>query len=578
MLEQRGVSQIIDDALQSNVFGPDFKFRDGQREVVEAICNHYLEDPKGTIILDAPTGSGKSLIAMWSSHVLKELGKKGYLVTSDLMLQDQYEEDFKRFKLGWPSVRGVDNYECIVNSLPFSLGDCKMKGMGYEQAEQLKCWSQCGYLQSRKRAKELPVALFNYSYYLIQRNYVEDKMMEQDREIPFPIRDFVFFDEAHKVDSIVQSHFSPRIDVGTPKIFREVNKFVQKHAIDAAWVSENRIADIVDRLMREDDHQELMRHISEFRGIAVVYRRVRSAALARSKRQYKNGDVPKEWQTFFGRMDRLKDIWCKFDDYHDIIKELGTDAIVINRKENEVQFLCLEEAMMIDKFLQKKSGFKVFMSATLGDIRAFAKHTKMGNAKVIRMSNNFDYKKSPIVFVNRDKLSFREREQNLPKVVKTLDKILEKHKGQSGIIHAGSYEFMDYINAKSKHRFSFITYDSAKERSGAIDLFNKVDGKVLLGPSLLEGLDLKDEKSRFQIFFKVPYPSLGDPLVKAKMQAFPGWYDWKTGISIQQGAGRSIRSKDDWAVTYILDACFRSLINKEGFFPPSFEERIKTIY
>ena len=577
MLE-RGVTQIIDDALEKNVFGESFLFREGQREVVEAICNHYLQDPEGTIILDAPTGSGKSLIAMWSAHVLKELGKQGYLVTSDLMLQDQYEEDFKRLNLNWPSIRGVDNYECNVNGLTFSLADCKMKGIGYEQAEKLPCWNTCGYLQARRRAKELPVALFNYSYYLIQRNYVEDKMMEQDREIPFPKRDFVFFDEAHKVDNIVQSHFSPRIDTSTPKIFREVNKFVQKHGLDAAWVSENRIADIVDRLMREDDHQELMRHISEFRGIAVVYRKVRSAALIRSKRQYKNGDVPKEWQTFFGRMDRLKDIWCKFDDYHDIIKELGTDAIVINRKENETQFLCLEEAMMIDKFLQKKSGFKVFMSATLGDIRSYAKHTSMGNAKVIRMSNNFDYKKSPIVFVNRNKLSFREREQNLPKVVKTLDKILEKHKGQSGIIHAGSYDFMDYINAKSKHRFSFITYDSAKERGGAIDLFNKTDGKVLLGPSLLEGLDLKDEKSRFQIFFKVPYPSLGDPLVKAKMQAFPGWYDWKTGISIQQGAGRSIRSKDDWAVTYILDACFRSLINKEGFFPPSFEERIKTIY
>ena len=577
MLE-RGVTQIIDDALEQNVFGDSFLFREGQREVVEAICNHYLQDPEGTIILDAPTGSGKSLIAMWSAHVLKELGKRGYLVTSDLMLQDQYEEDFKRLNLDWPSIRGVDNYECNVNGLTFSLADCKMKGIGYEQAEKLPCWNTCGYLQARRRAKELPVALFNYSYYLIQRNYVEDKMMEQDREIPFPKRDFVFFDEAHKVDNIVQSHFSPRIDTSTPKIFREVNKFVQKHGLDAAWVSENRIADIVDRLMREDDHQELMRHISEFRGIAVVYRKVRSAALIRSKRQYKNGDVPKEWQTFFGRMDRLKDIWCKFDDYHDIIKELGTDAIVINRKENEVQFLCLEEAMMIDKFLQKKSGFKVFMSATLGDIRSYAKHTSMGNAKVIRMNNNFDYKKSPIVFVNRNKLSFREREQNLPKVVKTLDKILEKHKGQSGIIHAGSYDFMNYINSNSKHKFSFITYDVAKERGGAIDLFNKSDGKILIGPSLLEGLDLKDEKSRFQIFFKVPYPSLGDPLVKAKMQAFPGWYDWKTGISIQQGAGRSIRSKDDWAVTYILDACFRSLINKEGFFPPSFEERIKTIY
>ena len=577
MLERGTVKELIDQSLSKGIFGEGFEFRAGQREVIEAICNHYIEDPQGTIILDAPTGSGKSLIAMWSSHILKEMGNRGYLVTSDLMLQDQYEEDFKRLKLNWPSIRGVDNYTCDVNDLPFSLGDCKMKGMGYEQAEKLKCWGTCGYLQGRRRAKELPVALFNYSYYLIQRNYVEDKMQEQDREVPFPIRDFVFFDEAHKVDSIVQGHFSPRIDIGTPKLFKEVNRFIQKHGLEAAWVSDNRIEDIVDRLMREDDHQELMRHISEFRGIAKVYRKARSAALKVSKLQYRTGDVPKEWQSFFGRMDRLKDIWCKFDDYHDIIKELGNDAIVIDRKETEVRFLCLEEAMMIDKFLQKKSGFKVFMSATLGDIRSFAKHTSMGAAKVIRMNNNFDYKKSPIIFVNRHKLSFREREINLPHVVKTLDKILDKHKGQSGIIHCGSYQFMKEINARSKHSFNLITYDMAKERGGAIDHFNRTEGKVLVGPSLLEGLDLKDDKSRFQIFFKVPYPSLGDPLVKAKMQTFPGWYDWKTGIAIQQGTGRSIRSKDDWAVTYILDGCFRSLINKKGFFPPSFEERLKTI-
>ena len=480
--------------------------------------------------------------------------------------------------MNWPSVRGVDNYECDVNGLTFSLADCKMKGIGYEQAENLSCWNTCGYLQARRRAKELPVALFNYSYYLIQRNYVEDKMIDQGKEIPFPKRDFVFFDEAHKVDSIVQGHFSPRIDRGTTKIFKEVNRFVQKHGINAAWVTENRIASIVDRLMREDDHQELMRLIGEFRGIAVVYRKVKNAALKQSMTRFKQTDVPKEWQTFFGRMDRLKDIWCKFDDYHDIIKELGNDAIVINRKETETQFLCLEEALMIEKFLQNKSGFKVFMSATLGDIRSFAKHTKMGNAKVIRMDNKFSYKKSPVVFINRHKLSFREREQNLPKVIKVLDKILDKHKGQSGIIHAGSYQFMNEINAQSKHSFNFITYDVAKERSSAIRNFNENDGKILVGPSLLEGLDLKDDKSRFQIFFKVPYPSLNDPLVKAKMSAFADWYDWKTGISIQQGAGRSIRSKDDWAITYILDACFRSLINKQDFFPPSFKERIKTIY
>ena len=100
---------------------------------------------------------------------------------------------------------------------------------------------------------------------------------------------------------------------------------------------------------------------------------------------------------------------------------------------------------------------------------------------------------------------------------------------------------------------------------------------VIMGPSILEGLDFKDDICRFQIFFKVPYPSLGDPLTSAKIKHSPGWYDWKTGITIQQGAGRSIRNKEDWAVTYILDACFGNLINKLESFPDNFKNRIKKI-
>ena len=110
-----------------------------------------------------------------------------------------------------------------------------------------------------------------------------------------------------------------------------------------------------------------------------------------------------------------------------------------------------------------------------------------------------------------------------------------------------------------------------------IELFKKKKDAVLMGPSLLEGLDLKDDISRFQIFFKVPYPNLNEPLIKAKLNTSNEWYDWKTGISIMQGVGRSVRSESDWAITYILDASFKNLINKKGFFPPSFLERIKTI-
>jgi ATP-dependent DNA helicase DinG len=574
------ISEIINQALDKNAFGSNFKFRSNQRETIEAICQAYIDDPNSTVILDAPTGTGKSIIAMWCSYILKEMGNRGYLITSDLMLQEQYEKDIKGFKLDWASIKGVDNYECVVNELPFSLGECKFKGMSYEQAEKLSCFNSCGYLQNRRRAIDLPVSLLNYSYWLIQRNYVEDKMIGEERPVPFEQRDFTFFDEAHKIDDIIQGHFSPRIQEDIVDRIMEVNRFASRQGIAENVFTKNKIRTLVMDMLN-GDREVAFQALKDFERVLFLFGKMRQAGNKTVKRRYGNESVPKDWQKAFGTFDHLKDVHCKTEDYIDLIEEVGIDKIVLDQKDSEVTFKCVEEALMIEKFLQKKAGFKVFMSATIGDVRSFAKHMKIDGAKVIRLDNQFNFEKSPIVFINRHKLSFKEREDNLPKVIELVDKILDKHKDQSGIIHTGSYQFADYIASKSKHRFGrFITYDYAKERNGAIELFKGVmadKNKVLIGPSLLEGLDFKDDVSRFQIFFKVPYPSLTDPLVKAKINQFPDWYDWKTGISIQQGSGRSIRSNEDWAVTYVVDACFRSLINKPDLFPPSFKQRIKTI-
>jgi ATP-dependent DNA helicase DinG len=575
MLERR-IDQIIDKALELNTFGKDFEFRKGQREIITKICETYLEDPESTLVIDAPTGAGKSLIAMWSAHILKELGNRGYMVTSDLSLQDQYESDFYNYGLRWPSIKGVDNYECSVNGLPFSLGDCKLKGMGYEQAERLPCYSSCEYLQNRRRAIDQPIALLNYSFWLIQRNYVEAKMLMEERTIPFEKRDFVFFDEAHRIDDIVQSHFSPRIEPGLVDRMMTLNRFASKQGFQEASYTKNKIQSLVNHMM-VGGKNDVFTAMSEFERILHGFGKVRQVANKMAKKRYGTAGVPKDWQTAFGHFDRLKDVHCKVEDYLSLIKEVGIDKMVLDQNEHGAKFMCVEESLMINKYLHEKANFKVFMSATIGDPRAFVKIMGIKNAKFIRMDNAFNYDKSPVVFVNRHKLSFRERETSLPKVVEIMDQIISKHKGQRGIIHCGSYEFMNYIQSKSKHTFRLMNYENSKQKADVLELFKKKEDAVLMGPSLLEGLDLKDDTSRFQIFFKVPYPSLGDPLIKAKMQTSNEWYDWKTGISIMQGVGRSVRSKDDWAVTYVLDACFRSLINKPGFFPPSFMERIKTI-
>jgi ATP-dependent DNA helicase DinG len=580
MLE-RPIKEIIDEALEVGVFGADFTFRKGQRETIETIIQTYQEDPESTVVIDAPTGTGKSIIAMWCAWIFKEMGKKGYLVTSDLSLQDQYESDLKKLRLRWPSIKGIDNYDCHVNGLKFSLGECRMRNMGYEQAlAKMKCAQTCEYIQLRKRAIDSPVSVLNYAFWLLQRNYVAPKMESDEREVPFKKRDYVFFDEAHKIDEIVQNHFSPRVDNFLPELLNNQAKFLVKSGLASPNISSAYLNDLIGDLLHSQDREVLYAKLIELKKVLTGFNASKSAA-EKSARQIFGTSVDRQlsptWKTAFNRFDRIKDIHCKIEDYIDLINITGIDTMVFDQRDDEAKFMCTEEATMIQKYLHKQSGFKIFMSATIGGPREFARIMGITSAKFVRLDNAFNYDKSPVVFINKHKLSYREKETSLPKVIKLLDKIIEKHKGQRGIIHTGSYEFTKYIKQHSKHTFRLMDYDNSKEKNDLLELFKQKEEAVFMGPSLLEGLDLKDDVSRFQIFFKVPYPNLGDPLIKAKMNTMPNWYDWKTGITIMQGVGRSVRNEDDWAVTYILDACFLSLINKPELFPPSFVERVKTI-
>ena len=105
--------------------------------------------------------------------------------------------------------------------------------------------------------------------------------------------------------------------------------------------------------------------------------------------------------------------------------------------------------------------------------------------------------------------------------------------------------------------------DPETQREDVIDEHIKsTKPTVLISPSLYLGLDLKDDLSRFQIITKVPYPDMHDKWTRAKMQVSEEWYLWQTALRLVQAYGRSIRSKDDCAKTYVLDSMFKTFVNK----------------
>ena len=79
---------------------------------------------------------------------------------------------------------------------------------------------------------------------------------------------------------------------------------------------------------------------------------------------------------------------------------------------------------------------------------------------------------------------------------------------------------------------------------------------VLLSPSMTEGLDLRGDLSRFQVVAKMPYASLADPYVKTRMELDSDWYRLQTALTLVQALGRSVRSMDDYATSYIIDGDF----------------------
>jgi Rad3-related DNA helicase len=559
-------------------YGENFKFRPQQKEVIIDIINSFYDAECDLYLLDAPTGSGKSIIAMIVAGFLSHQKMEGYILASDLALQQQYEKDFSRYKLDWGSIKGVDNYWCVANSERFSLGECRLKNVSYEKAEDLVCFHDCGYLQNRRKAIRSSVSLLNYSFWLIQRNYLEPKMIESGKAIPFQKRDFTICDEAHKVVDIVQNHFSPRVDGKALDKLDNLRKCIKRCGIKTPTSSSVRVRTVINNLFKEDDQERLYALLKEFEIQLLEFVSCTKAIKEYVSKEFPGSiPVPGDWRYALGLSDWVKDMHCKFEDYNHIISQTSTEYIIKNPNQDQVIFNCLDESYMMNRHFHEQSGFKLLMTATMGDAKTFLDTIAAKNAKYFRMDNTFDFSNSPIYYYPKKRMSASEKENTLPWAIKEIQAILEDNRDVSGIIHSGSYEITQRIhNALSnENKKRVLIYKGSDEKKETLQTFASSSNNIIMGPSLLEGLDLAQDKSRFQIFVKIPFPSLGDNFVSAKMNSNPVWYDWKTISLILQGVGRSVRSSDDWALTYILDGCLSDLFKRSrSNFPPDFQKRI----
>lgn len=164
-------------------------------------------------------------------------------------------------------------------------------------------------------------------------------------------------------------------------------------------------------------------------------------------------------------------------------------------------------------------------------------------------------------------------EEDWQKWVDRIDEIIDLYPYSLGLVHTVSYKRAQMFLELSRHAESGILHTHSREKTlETVEWFRQSDPPgVLISPVMVTGFDLPELE--YQIIGKVPWPSMGDPLLKARAQDDKGFTPFLVMQDLVQSAGRIVRGPD-WdsrGVSFIIDDnigwfMYRNKKYKPGFF------------
>lgn len=605
---------------------PGFEFREGQKEIIINIIENIFNGEYSNHIIEAPTGSGKSLINIVCAGVLdKYYGMRSFILASDVSLWDQYADFIKKNpKLNFGMLKGKDNYVCKSNNEHIDNAECRLAGLTMGQLlcdnpDRLgfPCARFCTYLRDRKKALSANVTLLTYALYLrtVDKNNMDNQIQ------CFDARDVVFCDECHNIPNIIQLRYNKTVNrkdiswcaalykyagnlIGQFSLFDEMAdaeelnndyKVLLQHFPDEQSIYEkyNILFDkLIDYRKTKEEDFNLVCELNDFWDLFYPIKEdIESSLKLKSKAHIK---LTKEERDIL-RLCRLFQSYVSGSSIKmliEIYKKVGFEYIVKslvdipNSTDKIVVLQCAKEDYMTHMGLLSVTPKQVMVSATVGDKDNFddnigMKYAENPESKMDWLDSTFDFSQSPIFFLNRYKMNFAEKENSLKAIKPIIYKLCkERYSNVKGMIQTGTYAIAKDIidNAPEDIKCRLLYYNGSKEKSDIIIKHQMSENTILIGPTLNEGIDLPGDLCRFIIITKMPYPSIKDRLVDAKMKLFPYWYNSITSNAIIQGIGRGNRFADDYCATYILDACFLKLYTDTiNQYPEYIQTRIKVI-
>ena len=509
--------------------------RPDQERALDWICSQ-IEMGYRRIVCELGTGVGKSAIAITVGAWLeaRERGMGDYaggvtVLTSQKTLQDQYTRDFKHAR----DLRAAANFKCHgpVN------GTCgetsrvrKAVGFEAEGASKLRCAS-CPYRVAKDDFVSSLVGITNYSYALSEAMYANE----------LPPRRLLVLDEAHNVEDEVRRWTS--VEISEDECDELKVDYCDEGQIDPiTWLS----GEFKDALSSR---------------LEAMTKRLRGFVSAGNL-------AAKAVKGLANDNDRFDKKLCQVNR---LLSSGGGRPLVSWQEDpvkhkRSIKFQPLEVRGLVEDILYSRASAVLLMSATLLDRQVFCSSVGLEGAPYLSIPTPFAAEAFGLSFRPVGRMTRDNIDRTLRDFPRAIRKVLKENPDVKGIIHTTNYKITRALADALRGEGRLLFQGSSLDREGMLSRHvSSKEPTVLVSPSMMEGLDLRDDLGRFQVMCKVPYPDLSDPIVKAKDH---DWYNWRTIRTMVQAVGRSVRSQDGWCGTDILDESFLGLLERAGHMLP----------
>lgn len=487
------------------------------------------------IILQIPVGGGKSPIALnVSAWMANSLGS-GVILTPQKILQKQYEESFDPKYIG--SMYGKSNYQCKTKRTNCDIGSSVKPACEF-----------CPHRAAYQKAKTSPNLVLNYKLALLYAMFGVEAIKK---------RKVVVFDECHTLENHLTEFLAASVSERGCKKLRVPWKQCKDTPEALYFIEERYMPALTDRIL---ELSALVKDIDN-----------RNFGMTEVRVSEKDAEVIKEYKEMKEHFELLESILrtpqAQLDKQYVFVPE-----------PKSFKFKEVYGARVFSELVEPLADRFVFMSSTILDKDGFCSDLGLDPAQAafIELESEFDVDNRPVHFMPITKMTMgwdgpdkaAERKEMID-TIKMLCSSPDYHKTHSGVIHTASFAVADWLvkelRGRIPQRILHHGEGAGRSRDEVINEFTTAnDGvrRLLISPSVTEGLDLKEDLGRFNIIVKTPYPYLGDAWVKRRMELSAAWYTRQAMIAVIQACGRVVRSPTDWGVTYILDSSFEALLRR----------------